>query len=374
MDMSSNSRPEARSGNRAAWVAVDVPRLPRRGTALQKCFVDGWYLTGDLAKRDENGYFWFIGRADDVIKTAGHLIGPFEVESVLMEDPRVAEAGDRRARPDDGRADQGVRPAQARGTTTRRRWRELTAHARRRLGFAVAPREIEFSDDLPKTRSGKIMRRLLKARELGLPEGDLSTLETPGGDKTSDRWNCCDRCCAYGVSRSDASSCTARPRSEDSCTYIGEEAVATGVMAPNSSPMMRVVATYREHGHALLKGMSAQRDGRDVRQGHRCSPWSRRVDAPVRQGARLLRRQRDRRRGLPTAVGLALADKMLDRDRVTVFLREGAIRREWHESMNRATVEPSGLFVCENNLYAMGTGVEPVGIRDQPGDQGLGLP
>ena len=74
-------------------LAVDVPRLPRRRGALPKCFAGGWYLTGDLAKRDADGYFWFVGRADDVIKSAGHLIGPFEVESALMEHPAVAEAG-----------------------------------------------------------------------------------------------------------------------------------------------------------------------------------------------------------------------------------------------------------------------------------------
>jgi acetyl-CoA synthetase len=150
----------------------------------EKCFGDGWYLTGDLARRDENGYFWFVGRADDVIKSAGHLIGPFEVESVLMEDPRVAEAGVIGI-PDPMMGERikafvSLKPGVDDDPKTLRR--ELTAHARRRLGPAVAPREIEFSDNLPKTRSGKIMRRLLKARELGLPEGDLSTLETPGGD------------------------------------------------------------------------------------------------------------------------------------------------------------------------------------------------
>ena len=147
------------------------------------CFVDGWYRTGDLAQRDENGYYWFVGRADDVIKTAGHLIGPFEVESVLMEHPAVAEAGVIGV-PDPMMGERikafvSLKP----GTTTDPAVlrKELIAHARRRLGPAVAPREIAFSDNLPKTRSGKIMRRLLRARELGLPEGDLSTLE--GGEK-----------------------------------------------------------------------------------------------------------------------------------------------------------------------------------------------
>jgi acetyl-CoA synthetase len=144
------------------------------------CFADGWYLSGDLARIDEDGYFWFVGRADDVIKTAGHLIGPFEVESVLLEHPAVAEAGVI-GRPDPlvgeiVKAFVSLNPGYSGDERLRR---ELLAHARRRLGAVVAPKEVSFTADLPKTRSGKIVRRLLKARELGLPEGDLSTLERP---------------------------------------------------------------------------------------------------------------------------------------------------------------------------------------------------
>jgi acetyl-CoA synthetase len=161
---------------RAGWPSMFRGYLGEE-RRYRDCFADGWYLTGDLARRDEDGYFWFVGRADDVIKSAGHLIGPFEVESVLMEHPAVAEAGVI-GKPDpvtgeavkafvalkpDRQADEGLR-------------RQLLAHARRRLGAVVAPREIEFRADLPKTRSGKILRRRLKAQELGLPEGDLSTL------------------------------------------------------------------------------------------------------------------------------------------------------------------------------------------------------
>jgi acetyl-CoA synthetase len=145
----------------------------------RKCFAEGWYLTGDLVKRDADGYFWFVGRADDVIKSAGHLIGPFEVESVLLEHPAVAEAGVIGV--PDPVALEFVKAFVAlhRGYSPSEELRkELLAHARRRLGPAVAPREIDFRDNLPKTRSGKIMRRLLKARELGLPEGDISTLES----------------------------------------------------------------------------------------------------------------------------------------------------------------------------------------------------
>jgi acetyl-CoA synthetase len=144
-----------------------------------RCFADGWYLTGDLASRDADGFFWFVGRADDVIKSAGHLIGPFEVESALMEHPNVVEAGVI-GRPDPVvgevvKAFVTLRPGIQPSEELRL---ELVAFARKRLGSAVAPREIVFDPQLPKTRSGKIMRRLLKARELGLPEGDLSTLET----------------------------------------------------------------------------------------------------------------------------------------------------------------------------------------------------
>ncbi|MCK6426541.1 MAG: acetate--CoA ligase [Burkholderiaceae bacterium] len=144
----------------------------------RKCFVDGWYLTGDLARCDAEGYFWFVGRADDVIKSAGHLIGPFEVESALMEHPAVAEAGVIGI-PDPTvgevvKAFVALKPGFEAGEALNR---ELLGHARKRLGAAVAPKAIDFRSSLPRTRSGKIMRRLLKARELGLPEGDLSTLE-----------------------------------------------------------------------------------------------------------------------------------------------------------------------------------------------------
>jgi len=145
----------------------------------QKCFVGGWYLTGDLARRDRDGYFWFVGRKDDVIKTSGHLIGPFEVESILMEHRAVAESGVI-GKPDPVAFEvvkafvvlrKGFEPTEALK-------RELLGFARARLGAAVAPKEIEFVASVPRTRSGKIMRRLLKARELGLPEGDISTLES----------------------------------------------------------------------------------------------------------------------------------------------------------------------------------------------------
>ena len=144
----------------------------------RKCFKDGWYLTGDLANIDADGYYWFVGRADDVIKSAGHLIGPFEVESALMEHPAVAEAGVI-GKPDPvvGEVVKAFVSLKKDFLPSEKLKMELLGHARKRLGAAVAPKEIEFAATLPRTRSGKIMRRLLKARELGLPEGDISTLE-----------------------------------------------------------------------------------------------------------------------------------------------------------------------------------------------------
>ena len=144
----------------------------------KKCFAGGWYLTGDMATKDADGFFWFVGRADDVIKSAGHLIGPFEVESALLAHPAVAEAAAIGV-PDPVagevvKAYVSLRPGHAADEAL---MKELMAHARKKLGPAVAPRQIAFSEGLPRTRSGKIMRRLLKARELGLPEGDTSTLE-----------------------------------------------------------------------------------------------------------------------------------------------------------------------------------------------------
>jgi len=144
----------------------------------EDCFRDGWYLSGDLVRRDSEGYFWFVGRKDDLIKTSGHLVGPFEVESVLLEHDAVAEAAVI-GKPDPDAYEvvkafvtlsDGFQPCESLAE-------DLLGLARKRLGSAVAPREIEFVAGLPRTRSGKLLRRLLKARELGLPEGDLSMLE-----------------------------------------------------------------------------------------------------------------------------------------------------------------------------------------------------
>jgi acetyl-CoA synthetase len=180
IDADGNPVPDGESGILAArpgWPSMfqiywnDQERYDSR-------FKNGWYLTGDEAVRDSDGYFWFVGRSDDVINTAGHLVGPFEVESALLEHPAVAEAGVI-GKPDPiameiVKAFVSLKDGYAASDELRR---ELMGFARKKLAAAVAPREIEIVNSLPKTRSGKIMRRLLKARELGLPEGDISTLE-----------------------------------------------------------------------------------------------------------------------------------------------------------------------------------------------------
>ncbi len=165
---------------RAGWPSMMRGYL-HEDERYRKCFIGDWYLTGDLAMRDGDGYYWFVGRADDVIKSSGHLIGPFEVESALMEHPAVAEAGVI-GKPDPmaGEIVKAFVALNPGFTPSEALRRELLGHARKRLGAVVAPKEIDFSPGLPRTRSGKIMRRLLKARELGLPEGDLSTLESDG--------------------------------------------------------------------------------------------------------------------------------------------------------------------------------------------------
>jgi acetyl-CoA synthetase len=138
----------------------------------------GWYTSGDTAYKDEDGYFWFQGRDDDVIKTSGERVGPFEVESALVEHPAVAEAGVI-GKPDPVRGQiikafislrNGFSPSEElKG--------EIADFVKNNLAAHAKPREIEFRDKLPKTRSGKIMRRVLKAWDLGLPTGDISTLE-----------------------------------------------------------------------------------------------------------------------------------------------------------------------------------------------------
>ncbi len=155
----------------------------RRPHKYQSYFVGGWYITGDRGWMDSDGYFWFIGRADDVIKTSGERVGPFEVESALVEHLGVVEAGVI-GKPDPMRGEivkafVVLDKANAEKSVSEKEKlkEELAEYVKKHLAGHAYPREIEFIDKLPKTRSGKIMRRILKAKEMGLPVGDTSTLE-----------------------------------------------------------------------------------------------------------------------------------------------------------------------------------------------------
>ncbi|BBM85830.1 acetate--CoA ligase [Candidatus Uabimicrobium amorphum] len=163
---------------KVSWPSMFRGYLHEEGR-YKKCFSGQYYFSGDLAKKDSDGCFWFVGRADDVINSSGHLISPFEIESILLEHEAVAEAGVI-AKPDQvvmeyPKAFVALKPGFNADETLEK---QLRGFIRKRMGATVAPKEIEFLPSLPKTKSGKIMRRLLKARELGLPEGDTSTLET----------------------------------------------------------------------------------------------------------------------------------------------------------------------------------------------------
>ena len=141
-------------------------------------FLNGWYICGDQASLDTDGYFWFCGRDDDVINTGGHLVGPFEIESALLEHPAVAESA-AIGKPDPVnmevvKAFVALRPGFSPGADLEL---DIMNYVRKKLSPLAMPQEIEFVEKVPKTRSGKILRRVLKARELGQPIGDISTMD-----------------------------------------------------------------------------------------------------------------------------------------------------------------------------------------------------
>ena len=140
--------------------------------------IPGVYLSGDVALRDADGYYMVVGRADDVLNVAGHRIGSAEVESALVSHPSVAEAAVI-GKPDSlkGESIKGFVTLRIGNDPSDKMINDLQQHVRNELGPIAMPSEIEFTNTLPKTRSGKIMRRLLKARELGLDPGDITTLE-----------------------------------------------------------------------------------------------------------------------------------------------------------------------------------------------------
>lgn len=181
VDDQGNELPPNRMGNLAikkGWPSMMVAIWNNPEKYESYFMPGGWYVSGDSAYMDEDGYFWFQGRVDDVIMTAGERVGPFEVESKLIEHPAVTEAGVI-GKPDPVRGEiikafvalqEGYEP-------TEELKEDIRQFVKTGLAAHAAPREIEFRDKLPKTRSGKIMRRVLKAWELDLPTGDLSTME-----------------------------------------------------------------------------------------------------------------------------------------------------------------------------------------------------
>lgn len=172
--------PPLREGNlviKGRWPSM-MRKIWRRPGKYKSYFKNGWYFSGDKAFMDKAGYFWFVGRADDIIKTSGERVGPFEVESALVEYPDIIEAGVI-GKPDPLRGEiikafVKLRPGVKASVKL---VEQVQQYVKKHLAGHAYPREIEFVDTLPKTRSGKIMRRVLRARELGLPVGDLSTME-----------------------------------------------------------------------------------------------------------------------------------------------------------------------------------------------------
>lgn len=180
VDDKGNELPDGKEGNLAlkpGWPSMMV-EIWENKEKYDSYFINNWYVSGDRAWRDKDGYFWFMGRADDVIKTAGERVGPFEVESALIEHPAVAEAGVI-GKPDPERGEIikafcVLRPGH---TESEELKKEISGFVKKELAGHAYPKEIDFVKTLPKTRSGKIMRRVLRAKELGLPIGDTSTLE-----------------------------------------------------------------------------------------------------------------------------------------------------------------------------------------------------
>jgi acetyl-CoA synthetase len=181
VDDQGNELPPNRMGNlaiRKGWPSM-MNQIWNNPQKYESYFMPGdWYVSGDSAYMDEEGYFWFQGRVDDVIMTSGERVGPFEVESKLVEHPAVAEAGVI-GKPDPVRGEiiKAFIALRDGYEVTDELKEEIRQFVKKGLAAHAAPREIEFRDKLPKTRSGKIMRRVLKAWELDLPTGDLSTME-----------------------------------------------------------------------------------------------------------------------------------------------------------------------------------------------------
>lgn len=180
IDNEGNELPSNQMGNlaiKAGWPAM-MRAIWNNPSKYESYFINGWYISGDSAYRDEDGYFWFQGRLDDVINTSGERVGPFEVESKLLEHPAVAEAGViGKPHPERGEIIKAFITLNDGYEESEELLEEIRQYIKTGLSAHAAPRELEVKDSIPKTRSGKIMRRLLKSWELGLPTGDVSTLE-----------------------------------------------------------------------------------------------------------------------------------------------------------------------------------------------------
>ena len=180
VDNEGNELPANQMGNlaiREGWPSM-MRAIWNNPGKFESYFLNGWYVSGDSAYKDEEGYFWFQGRLDDVINTSGERVGPFEVESKLIEHEAVAEAGViGKPDPERGEIIKAFITLRDGYEQSDELLEEIRLFVKQGLSAHAAPREIEIKDTIPKTRSGKIMRRLLKSWELGLPTGDTSTLE-----------------------------------------------------------------------------------------------------------------------------------------------------------------------------------------------------
>ena len=371
---------------RAGWPSMFRGYL-HEAERYRRCFAGGWYLTGDLVRRDADGYFWFVGRADDVIKTSGHLIGPFEVESVLLEHPGGRRGGrDRRARPGRRRGRQGVRAARA----------PASSRARRCGARSVAPRAAGASAPPSRRARSPSPRRCRTPAAARSCAGCCAPASSGCRRATCRRWRpsherprppraaarararrraCCARCCASAASRSAAPSSTRRAKIRGFLhLYIGEEAVAVGVDAgarPPTTPSSRPTASTGTRSCAACRAgaVMAEMFGRveGCSRGRGGSMHLFDVEPP------LLRRQRDRRRRA-AARGRAGARRPHagppPRDRV--LLRRGRRRRGRVPRVDepRRAVAAAGAVLLREQPLRDGHRARAVGVRDRPGAQG----
>ncbi len=357
----------------AARLAVDVPRLPGTSpSATAKCFAGGWYLTGDLATRDADGYFWFVGRKDDVIKTSGHLIGPFEVESVLMEHPAVAEAGVI-GKPDpvalevvkafvalkDGYAAERSADARAAGACAQAPRRRRRAEGDRVRRVAAAARAAARSCGGCSRRASWDCPRATRRRWRATDERRRipATRRPAARPRALELLREMLRIRRFEEKSAELYSAGQDPRLPASVHRRGSGRRRRDAGAHAGRRDRRHLPRARPRARARHPGRRGH--GGDVRQGERLQPRARRLDAPLR-----------RRRGASTAATRSSAadcrspsasrspTSMQRRARVTAcFFGEGAVAEgEFHESLNLAALwQLPVLFLCENNLYAMGT-------------------